>query len=167
MFDSKSLSDEQISTIKGWVEEGAQLSDIQKKMEDDFDVKLTYMDTRFLVLDLGLELKSNEPEVADDEEEVAEESEGDEKSPEELTEDDIEVLPHDAGGENVTVTVDEIARPGVMVSGRVNFSDGESGMWYVDEMGRLGIDPDTAGYRPSEANIMAFQKELQRVMDKH
>ena len=58
------------------------------------------------------------------------------------------------------------ARPGLMVSGRVTFPDGQGGGWYVDEMGRLGIDPDTAGYRPSEPDLVAFQQELQTVMDR-
>jgi hypothetical protein len=38
-------------------------------------------------------------------------------------------------------------------------------MWYVDEMGRLGIDPEVEGYQPSEAYIQAFQRELQSVME--
>ena len=163
MFDVKSLTDDQVTIIKSWVDDGAQLADIQKKMEQDLKIRVTYMDTRFLVLDLGLEIQSAEPEQED---------EPDANTPEgasELTEDDIEVLPHDAGaaGGQVTVTVDEITRPGVMVSGRVTFPDGESGMWYVDEMGRLGIDPDTAGYRPAESDLMAFQKRLREVMENH
>ena len=52
-----------------------------------------------------------------------------------------------------------------MASGRVTFAGGQGGMWYVDEMGRLGIDPEVEGYQPSEADVMAFQRELQLVMD--
>ncbi len=160
MFDSKSLTEKQIAMIKTWVDDGARLPDIQQKMESDLGQRLTYMDTRFLVIDLGLELKTEEPDVVDE----AEETNTDEVSRNELTEDDIEVLPHDATSANVNVTVDEIARPGVMASGRVTFSDGQGGMWYVDEMGRLGVDPDTEGYSPSESDILAFQKELQRAV---
>lgn len=159
MFDSKSLTEDQITTIKSWVDEGAQLPDIQKKMESEFDHLLTYMDTRFMVLDLGLELKSTEP----DEPEAEADGEGLTET-KELTDEDIEVLPHESSAADVRVTVDEIARPGVMASGRVTFTDGQSGMWYVDEMGRLGVDPDTEGYRPTEPDILAFQKELQRVV---
>ena len=161
MFDSKSLTEDQIVTIESWVGEGAQLSDIQKKMEAELGQRLTYMDTRFLVLDLGLELKSEQPDEVEEEEEPGEQSE--EIDPKDLTEDDIEVIPHDASAGNVKVTVDEIARPGVMASGRVTFTDGQGGMWYIDQMGRLGVDPDKEGYQPSEADILAFQQELQRV----
>ncbi len=160
MFNSKSLTDDQIATISKWVDEGAQLADIQKKMEAEFEFRLTYMDTRFLVLDLGLEIKSDEPE------EVEEPVDNEASGADELTEDDIEVLPHNPSAGNVAVTVDEVARPGVMASGRVTFTDGQTGMWYVDETGRLGVDPDTADYQPSESDVMAFQRELQLVMDK-
>jgi hypothetical protein len=159
MFDSKSLSEEQVTTIKSWADEGAQLSDIQKKMESEFEQRLTYMDIRFLVLDLGLELKTEAPEPTEE----SETDEEDAPPPSELAEDDIEVLSGDASAANVKVTVDDIARPGVMASGRVTFSDGQGAMWYVDEMGRLGLDPDTEGYRPSETDVVTFQKELQRV----
>lgn len=162
MFNAKSLTDDQIATIHSWVDDGAQLADIQKYMEEELGIRVTYMDTRFLVIDLGLEIKKEEEEAPEEPEENIQEVNA------ELTEDDIEVLPHDAGaaGGPVNVTVDEIARPGVMVSGKVTFPDGEGGMWYVDEMGRLGIDPDTPGYRPSESNLIAFQKRLQEVMER-
>lgn len=168
MFDENKLSEDQVATIKDWAAEGAQLADIQKKMETEMEVRLTYMDTRFLVLDLGVEIRNLAEEAKADDEEVAKEgteiSLEEEKETDELTEDDLEILPPAGEGGNVTVTVDEIARPGVMASGRVVFADGEAGMWYIDEMGRLGIDPDTAEYRPAESDIMAFQRELQRVM---
>jgi len=162
MFDAKKLTDEQVSTIEGWAKDGAQLADIQKRMEEEMEYRLTYMDTRFLVLDLEIELRNLEEEAKVEE---VDEPEKDAKAGE-LTEDDIEVIPPTPqGGGAVSVTVDGIARPGVMASGRVTFADAQSGMWYVDEMGRLGIDPDTAGYRPTEADLQAFQRELQKVME--
>jgi len=158
MFNAKQLTEDQVNSIKAWAAEGDQLADIQKRMEDELELRLTYMDTRFLILDLGIEVKS---EV----EEVVEEDEKADPALDELTEDDIEIMPPPAAGGPVRITVDEIARPGVMVSGRVIFPDGQGGGWYVDETGRLGIDPDTAGYRPSEPDLITFQKELQSVME--
>ena len=162
MFDAKKLTEEQVSTIKKWASEGAQLADIQERMEEEMECRLTYMDTRFLVLDLGIELRNLEEEAkAEESDEVDSKQEQ-----EELTEDDLEILPpNNQSSGPVIVTVDEIARPGVMASGRVTFGNSQSGMWYVDEMGRLGIDPDTAGYRPAEADLLAFQRELQKVME--
>lgn len=170
MFDAKKLTDDQVSAISQWAADGAQLADIQKRMEDEMEIRLTYMDTRFLVLDLGIEIRNLAQEAAEaDAAKAAEEAENGAEATKatELTEEELEVLPPtpDAAGGKVTVTVDEIARPGVMASGRVVFPGGQGGMWYVDEMGRLGVDPDTDGYRPTEADILAFQRELQSAME--
>lgn len=167
MFDAKKLSEDQVLLISQWAANGAQLTDIQKRLEDEMEFRLSYMDTRFLILDLGVEIRNLAQEQAETEQSEQDEvakSESDAKNGEELTEDDIEVLPPSDGG-NVKVSVDDIARPGLMASGRVTFAGGQGGMWYVDEMGRLGIDPEVEGYQPSEADIMAFQRELQLVMD--
>ena len=134
------------------------------------EFRLSYMDTRFLVLDLGIEIRNLAQEAAEKEQaEQAEQAEpidsvDESKQEGELTEDDIELLPP-AGASKVKVSVDDIARPGLMASGRVTFADGNGGMWYVDEMGRLGIDPEVEGYQPSEPDILAFQRELQAVME--
>lgn len=160
MFDAKKLTDEQVGTIKAWAADGAQLADIQKRMEDEMQCRLTYMETRFLVLDLGVEIRN----LAEEAQAAGQEENGPAAS--ELTDDDLEVLPPTPQGTGeVRVTVDEIARPGLMASGRVTFADGQAGMWYVDEMGRLGVDPDTEGYRPTEADLLAFQRKLQAVME--
>ena len=52
-----------------------------------------------------------------------------------------------------------------MVSGRVTFSDGEKAMWWIESTGRPGLDPETAGYRPTEEDLMSFQMELRRVLE--
>lgn len=167
MFDAKKLSEDQVALIRQWAADGAQLADIQKRLEGDMELRLSYMETRFLVLDLGVEIRNLAQEEAEanqtDEEELIEE-ENQSTNSDELTEDDLEILPPADGGK-VKVSVDDIARPGLMASGRVTFGDGQQGMWYVDEMGRLGIDPEVEGYRPSEADILAFQRELQAVME--
>ena len=54
--------------------------------------------------------------------------------------------------------------PGAVVSGSVTFSDGKSAKWFLDQMGQLGFDPDEPGYRPSETDAMAFQRELQNAL---
>ena len=45
----------------GWIREGLKLSDIQKRLESELGVKLTYMEVRFLVDDLKLVPKDIEP----------------------------------------------------------------------------------------------------------
>jgi len=142
--------------VKDWVAEGAQMADVQKRLKDDFGFNATYMDTRFLSLDLALDFQVDEEE------------------PEELTPDVVETPqvqkeakldPSKSTGESVSATLDQVARPGSMVSGTVTFSDGMKGLWLIDEMGRPSIDPDQPGYEPSEADLVSFQEELKGLLD--
>ena len=143
MFSSSQLSDDQKNAIRQWAEEGAQMAEIQKRMNDLWQIRVTYMDTRFLILDLGITLM---PEVKEEP-----------KKEEPANEADAET-----GG--VSVSRDEIVIPGMLFSGKVRFSDGERALWYVDESGRLGLDPDTPGYRPSQEDIMSFQTQLKQML---
>jgi hypothetical protein len=70
-----------------------------------------------------------------------------------------------AGG--VSVTVDQLAKPGAVVSGKVTFSDGQSSEWYLDELNRLGIVPKQPGYRPSASDVQQFQMALQEALSKY
>lgn len=62
MFSASDLSKDQIEIIKGWVAEGAQMADVQKRLKNDFGFNVTYMDTRFLSLDLELDFQVEEKE---------------------------------------------------------------------------------------------------------
>ena len=156
MLSVSDLSKEQIKMIKEWVSEGAQIADVQRRLKSDFDLNVTYMDTRFLSLDLELEFQIEEEEpkevVADvvDDPRVQEEADFD---------------PANSPGASVSAALDQVARPGSMVSGTVMFSDGVKGQWLIDEMGRPSIDPDQPGYEPSEADLASFQEELKRLLD--
>jgi hypothetical protein len=56
--------------------------------------------------------------------------------------------------------VDQLARPGAMVSGKVTFSDGKSAEWYLDQSGQLGLIAQQTGYRPAAADLQQFQIAL-------
>jgi hypothetical protein len=64
------------------------------------------------------------------------------------------------GPGSVSVDVDQIARPGAVVSGKVTFSDGNTAEWYFDQAGRLGLVPQKTGYRPSASDLQQFQAAL-------
>lgn len=149
MSVAKSLSEDQVAQIRSWAEEGAQLPEVQRRLATDLGVKVTYMEVRFLLGDLGIELKSPEPEPEADEDAELDEA---------LDADDDGASP---GG--VRVTFSELVRPGTAVSGRVTFANGKTAEWWVDQMGRLGLNPDDREFRPSETEMMEFQRELQRV----
>jgi hypothetical protein len=162
MFSASQLTGEQKETIHEWVAEGAQMSDVQKRLKEEFDFTVTYMDTRFLSLDLDLQfIKEEEPEP---EPEVEAEIPSGEEEPL-PPHDGVARMPPPGGFQPVTVSLDQLARPGAMVSGKVTFSDGENGMWMIDQEGRPSVDPDTAGYRPSQEDLAVFQEELRKLLD--
>ena len=66
----------------------------------------------------------------------------------------------------VSVTVDELVRPGAIVSGKVTFSDGQTADWYLDQTGRLGVVPKQPGYKPSQVDVQDFQIALQQEVAK-
>ena len=144
MFSASKLSEEQKSALHRWAADGASIADLQKGLKDEFDIGITYMDARFLVLDLGIELKEAPKE---------------EKKPE-----DEAAKPVPTG--TVTVTMDGLALPGALISGKVTFSDGETAVWMLDHHGRPGLDPDTAGYRPTQEDVIDFQKQLSEMVRK-
>jgi hypothetical protein len=57
------LTPEQKQAVASWVAAGDNLSAVQKKLSDQFQVSLTYRDVRFLVDDLDLQLKDAAPKV--------------------------------------------------------------------------------------------------------
>jgi hypothetical protein len=143
MFSASQLTPEQTAALHQWASEGATMSDLQRRLKEEYAIGITYMDTRMLVLDLGITLqetaKPTEPVPA--------------------------ATPLVATGE-VSVTMDHLALPGALVSGKVTFSDGETGVWMLDQTGRPGLDPDTAGYRPTQEDIVEFQHQLRALIQK-
>ncbi len=161
------LDDAQKQKVSTWIEEGATLSDVQNRLDQEFGIRLTYMDVRFLMGDLRLAPKDPEPPAAaaaaesptttaPDAATSLDEKGGDFAEPD-------EILPPGSGpAGNVQLVVDQITRPGALISGKATFSDGKKAAWSLDQMGRLGMVPDVEGYRPPEADVVAFQKALEK-----
>ena len=57
------LTPDQKAAVSSWVAAGDNLSTVQKKLTEKFQLSLTYRDVRFLVDDLNLELKDPAPKV--------------------------------------------------------------------------------------------------------
>ena len=147
---STAPNDEQKREIAGWVAEGMGLSDIQKKINADFGLVMTYMDVRFLVDDLDLTLVDEEEPVSEDADDG---KVGPEVSPD-------APLQEETGSGGVQVELDAVNPPGAMASGSVVFSDGEKKSWMLDQMGRISLSGGSEEYKPSEEDVVAFQKEL-------
>jgi hypothetical protein len=149
------LTAEQRQQVAGWIEQGAKLAEIQTRLASEFGMKVTYMEARFLVDDLKLTPKDPEPPKV-----VLPEAKPANPPPATLS--PGADLPPIGTGSKVSIGVDQIARPGAIVSGKVTFSDGQIAEWYLDQTGRLGVVPKQAGYKPSPADVQDFQLALQQ-----
>jgi len=163
------LTPEQKQAVSQWVAAGDNLYAVQKKLAEHFKVSMTYMDVRFLVDDLNLELKDAAPKA-----DASDVSKGPAKAApapaaapsdpgadlaEEPLADDAG-LPPPAGG--VRVTVDKMnLNPHAMATGTVTFPDGVTGKWLVDLQGRPGLtEVSKPGYRPNAVDAQLFMQEL-------
>src|SRR5436189_4321862 len=110
------LDDSQRKTVGEWIAQGLKLSEIQNRLASDLGVTMTYMDVRLLVDDLKLTPKDIEPA----------------KAPAATLQSSAAVpAPAPGAGQpsatsaaagkpgGVSVSVDKIARPGAVVSGKV------------------------------------------------
>lgn len=161
------LTDAQKQQVSAWLEQGLKVADVQKKMAAELGVTMTYMEVRFLLDDLRLKPKDPEPPKAPPAPSpIAAPAAGlpapaAAGSPAAPAPDAAAAAP---GG--VKLSVDTLARPGTVVSGKVTFSDGQTAEWYLDQMGRMGVVPGTKGYKPSQMDVMEFQELLQLELQK-
>jgi hypothetical protein len=185
-----SLTPEQSAIVATWIAAGDNLSAVQKKLREQFQISMTYMDVRFLVDDLNLTLKDPVP-TADASDvtkakaapspaapakkgllDKAKEKLGlgktsadaDSDGGDDLLEDDA--LPPGPG--SVSVDVDGVTLiPGAICSGSVTFSDGVTGKWIVDQTGRPGFTSiSQPGYRPTPEDAQVFMRELDAALQK-
>ncbi len=154
------FNDNQKNYVRKWVAEGCGLTEIQKRLNDEFKLSVTFLDLRFLVLDLGLVIK----------EQVKNTSAGLDLAKAAPGQPDAEAAelgpdsPDSGGIGSVAVTLDRIVKPGAVVSGTVRFSDGVSASWLLDQLGRLALDAGKPNYRPSPEDVQAFQVELRNLL---
>ena len=152
------LDEAQRLTVAKWISEGAKLAEIQKRLLE-LGVKLTYMEVRFLVDDLKLTPKDPEPPK------VVAPPAAAPNAPATAAAATLSPEPAPLPG-GVAVSVDQITKPGAMISGKVTFSDGQIADWYLDQTGRLGVVPKQTGYKPSPVDVQDFQLALQQEVAK-
>jgi hypothetical protein len=160
------LTKEQIKRLELEAEQGSSLNDLQKLICDEFKTAITYMETRFLLMDLGIKIKDkikNEASIPDF------------SNPQPPTQYQNNIENQDApqpDSDSTTttselkLTVDSLTIPGTLISGKVIFSDGSQAGWAIDDMGRMGLRDVPPGFKPPSKDIPAFQQQLQIVLAK-
>jgi hypothetical protein len=162
-----SLDEAQRNRVAEWIRQGLKLSEIQNRLSSELGVRLTYMEVRMLVDDLKLVPRDIEPPKPVQSPLVAvgakapDSGQGAGASPAARP-----APPTAPAGAGVSVSVDQLTRPGALVSGKVTFSDGNRADWYLDQTGRLGLVPQQAGYRPPAQDVQQFQMALETELGK-
>ena len=154
------------------LQNGKSLSEIQKLVNEKFALHMTYMEIRILASELeSVDWKALDPRAQAEaakraKEEAKKASVGTEAGGDvtETTEGEAAAAPAGAAGKTV-VELSKLARPGMMLSGTVKFASGSTAEWYVDNMGRLGLE-NIKGEKPTPEDIEAFQIELENVARK-
>ena len=153
------LDDAQRKKVAEWIAQGLKLSDIQSRLGAEFGLHLTYMDVRLVVDDLKLTPKDVEPPKSTSATIQAAVSGAAAPA--------ATAAPQPAAKPGaVSISVDQVARPGAAVIGKVKFSDGNTADWYFDQAGRLGLLPQQPGYRPSAPDLQQFQAALDGELSK-
>jgi hypothetical protein len=67
-------------------------------------------------------------------------------------------------GGKLSISVDQVPAAGSMLSGYARFSSGAKAHWFLDEMGRLGLDPELGSGKPTEKDMQEFSTELRRML---
>lgn len=163
------LDEAQRTKVAEWVAQGLKLSDIQNRLVSELGVTMTYMEVRFLVDDLKLTPKDPEPAKPINSPlaaPAAPPAVGARPPAERPGAEPPVPVPSAGGAGRVSLTVDQLTRPGAVVSGKVTFSDGVTAAWQIDQGGQLGLIPSKAGYRPLPADVQPFQAALEAELSK-
>lgn len=158
--------------IAAKVAEGVSLSKIQDELTAQ-GMKMTFMELRLLASEIENDIFKQQEAAA--EPEVKEEPAPEQPAAEQNEEENYNLPPYatapaqDAPAENTaekvrgntSVTVSPIQRPGYYATGTVKFGSGAEAEWFLDQSGRLGLDP-TNGMKPDQQDIAEFQQELRK-----
>lgn len=145
------LDARQKEAVRKWVAEGCNIAEIQKRLDTEFGLSMTYLDVRFLLIDMRLEIKEKKtsnkiiPEIHDKK--------------------NSEPSKYTLSPQRVNVQLDRITKPGYLASGTVSFSDGTKGQWAIDQFGRVMLETAIAGYRPSAEDMTEFQSALKQLLE--
>ncbi len=125
--------------------EGLSLSDVQKLLAEEHGINMTYLDLRLLVADLDVSWEKQDRQK----EPVQQEK-------------DLSKIEEEETPSKTKIEISKVVRPGATISGDVQFASGAKAEWFVDQMGRLGLNPAPGSSQPTEEDLQDFQHELQR-----
>jgi hypothetical protein len=126
--------------------EGWSLGDVQQHLDEQYGDKVTFLALRLLAAELDVDWDRVDEEQG---------------KGEQIVQDVSKAVPAEGQPGQTQISISKVVRPGAALSGDVVFQSGARAEWYVDAMGRLGLNPE-GDQRPTEEDIQDFQEELQR-----
>lgn len=169
-------NEERNRVIMEKLNEGMSLSDVQKFLERECGLRMTYFDLRMLAADLQVDWEKQDRPKADTSIDVSKApvQKPQPPPPPQPRQDNADGQPDDADDEeddvpapvpadgHSAIVLDETPIPGAAVSGTVTFPSGASGRWVLTRDGRFGLEPDQGSAQPTEDDYAVFQQDLQR-----
>jgi hypothetical protein len=140
-------NDERKLVVRELLAKGQTLSQIQDFLRNEKNDSITYMELRLLLSEMP-DAKLPEKELL--------------KTPV-LPPDTKPAAPTAAGGK-LSISVDQVPAPGSMLSGYARFASGAKAHWLLDEMGRLGVEPELGSEKPTQKDMQEFSTELRKML---
>ncbi len=139
-------TDERKTIVRDLLAQGRTLSQIQDYLRKEKGDSITYMDLRLLLSEMP-ETKLPEKEL-----------------PKVVLPPEPPAVPAAAG--KLSISMDQTPAPGSMLSGYARFSSGAKAHWFLDETGRLGMEPELGTGKPTQADMQEFSTELRRMLQR-
>jgi hypothetical protein len=149
-------NDERKQIIQKLLAAGQTLSQIQDRLRTEHNDTITYMELRLLLSEMPT-AKLPEKEFPKVELPVT-------PAPTVPPTGKGKETPPAAGGGKLSISVDQVPAPGSMLSGYARFASGAKAHWFLDEMGRLGLEPELGAGKPTQADMQEFSTELRRML---
>ena len=142
-------NEERKPIIRELLKKGFTLSEIQDYLRKEKDDSITYLELRLLLSEIP-DAKLPEKELP---------------KPLPLPAEQPTPEKGEAAGK-LSISVDQVPQPGSMLSGYARFGSGAKGHWFLDEMGRLGLEPELGSSKPTQQDMQEFGTELRKMLQR-
>lgn len=155
-------NEERKQTVKELLAKGQTLSQIQDYLHKEKNDPITYMELRLLLSEMP-DTKLPEKELPKAVLPSAAPDAGGKLTPKDSGSLAGAKAPETVGGK-LSISVDQVPAPGAMLSGYARFSSGAKAHWFLDEMGRLGLEPELGSSKATPQDMQEFTTELRRML---
>lgn len=145
--------------VASLLNKGISLSDIQKQLQSEHAIKMTFLDLRLMASEIeAIDWSKQKADIAAKKAEEKAKEEAEKKA---LA---VDGESAEAGDGKTIVEISKLTRPGAVANGSVKFGSGAKADWILDQYGRLGLDKPEG--EPTPEDLKEFQAELQKLLSR-